>query len=71
MLEVAFHDRLYHIAGKFGRENVWQIYSFQAFGGKSLVNDRSTKRLLIVTTNLPNFPTTVYMACSMYICDWI
>ena len=24
----------YRIAGKFGGENVWQIYSFQAFGEK-------------------------------------
>ena len=24
----------YCIAGKFSGENVWQIYSFQAFGGK-------------------------------------
>ena len=24
----------YRIAGKFGGENVWRIYSFQAFGGK-------------------------------------
>ena len=24
----------YRIAGKFNGENVWQIYSFQAFGGK-------------------------------------
>ena len=24
----------YHIAGKFGGENVWWIYSFQALGGK-------------------------------------
>ena len=24
----------YHIAGKFGGENVWWIHSFQAFGGK-------------------------------------
>ena len=24
----------YRIAGKFGGENVWQIYSFQVFGGK-------------------------------------
>ena len=29
---------LYHIAGEFGRENIWHIYSFQAFGGKSLTN---------------------------------
>ena len=25
---------LYRIAGKFGGENVWRIYSFQAFGRK-------------------------------------
>jgi len=24
----------YHIAGKFGRDKVWQIYLFQAFGKK-------------------------------------
>ena len=24
----------YHIAGKFGGQNVWRNYSFQAFGGK-------------------------------------
>ena len=32
-------SELYHIAGKFGGENVWQIYSFQAFGEKSLANE--------------------------------
>ena len=25
---------IYRIVGKFGGENVWRIYSFQAFGGK-------------------------------------
>ena len=40
------------IAGKFSGENVQLVYSFQAFGGKSLTNDRSAKRLLIVTTTL-------------------
>ena len=27
------------IAGKFGGKNVWRIYSFQAFGKKSLANE--------------------------------
>ena len=30
---------VYHIAGKFGRKNLWRIYSFQVFGGKSLTNE--------------------------------
>ena len=38
--------RRYCIAGKFGRENVWQIYSFQAFGGKSLVNEWISQRFI-------------------------
>ena len=25
---------IYRIEGKFGKENVWQIHYFQAFGGK-------------------------------------
>ena len=29
----------YHIAGKFGGENVWRTYSFQAFGRKNLANE--------------------------------
>ena len=29
----------YCIAGRFGREKVWQIYSFQAFDQKCLVNE--------------------------------
>ena len=29
----------YCIAGKFGGKNFWQIYFFQAFGGKSLANE--------------------------------
>ena len=37
----------YHIVGKFGGENAWRIYSFQAFGRKSLANERSAKWLLI------------------------
>ena len=34
-----------------GGENVWRIYSFQAFGRKSWANDRSAKRLLATTLN--------------------
>ena len=30
---------MYHIAQKFGRENVWRICSFQAFGGKNFANE--------------------------------
>ena len=30
---------VYRIVGKFGGENVWRIYSFQAFGRKSLANE--------------------------------
>ena len=32
---------IYRIVGKFGWEDAWQIkfYSFQALGGKSLVNE--------------------------------
>ena len=33
-------DKYYRIAGKFGRENVWRIYSFRVFGRKSLVNEQ-------------------------------
>ena len=29
---------VYHTAGKFGKETVWRIYSFQEFGKKSLAN---------------------------------
>ena len=29
----------YRVVGKFGGENVWRIYSFEAFGGKSLANE--------------------------------
>jgi len=32
-------DLNYHIAGKFGGDKVWQIYSFHAFGEKSLANE--------------------------------
>ena len=31
-----FWNMLYRIAKKFGGENVWQIYSFQAFGGEKI-----------------------------------
>ena len=44
----------YRIAAKFGGENVWQIYSFQAFGEKSLANG-SAKWLLIVTITLDGY----------------
>ena len=62
----------YCVAGKFGREKVWRIYSFQTFGKVWQIN-RSAKRLLIVSTNVdgflvwqitddlpnsPNFPST-------------
>ena len=43
------------IAGKFGRETVWSIYSFQAFGMKSMVISRSAEGLLIVSTTLDAF----------------
>ena len=46
---------MYHIARKFGRENVWQIYSFQMLGKKVWRMNRSAKGLLIVTTNLDGF----------------
>ena len=43
----------YCIEGKFGRDNVWQIYSSQVFGGKKVWRmNRSAKGLLIVTTTL-------------------
>ena len=29
-----------YIMGKFGRENVWQIYSFQVFGEKTLAKEQ-------------------------------
>ena len=29
----------FRIAGKFGGENVWRIYSFQVFGAKSMANE--------------------------------
>ena len=32
---------LFAIVGKFGGENLWQIYSFQVFGRKSLANEYS------------------------------
>ena len=31
-LSLVFHIKAYHIAGKFGGGEVWQIDSFQAFG---------------------------------------
>ena len=44
---------VYCIAGKFGGQNVWRIYSFQAFGGKKVWRmNRSAKGLSMVTTNL-------------------
>ena len=42
----------YRIVGKFGRENVWQIYSFQVFGRKKF---GCSQGLLIVMTNLDGF----------------
>ena len=46
----------YRIAGKFGGQNVWRIYSFQAFGGKKVWRmNRSAKGLSMVTTNLDGF----------------
>ena len=47
---------IYRIAGKFGGQNVWRIYSFQAFGGKKVWRmNRSAKGLSMVTTNLDGF----------------
>ena len=48
--------------GKFGRGNVWQIYSFQAFGEKRFgeLISRLAKRLLIVYTNLDGFSLANY-----------
>ena len=41
------------IARRFGGENIWQTYSFQAFGWKKVWRmNRSAKGLLMVTTNL-------------------
>ena len=40
------------IAGKFSVENVWRIYSFQAFVEKVWRMNRSVKGLLIVNTIL-------------------
>ena len=47
----------YRMAGKFGRENVWrgEFALFKRLVEKSLANDRSAKRLLIVTTTLDGF----------------
>ena len=46
----------YRIAGKFGGQNVWRIYSFQAFGEKKVWRiNRSAKGLSMVTTNLDGF----------------
>ena len=40
----------------FGGGRIWSIYSFRAFGEKSLIKmKRSAKRLLIVSTNLDGF----------------
>ena len=50
----------YCIVGKFGRENVQRIYSFQACGKRKfgkLIN-KSAKRLVIVSTNLDGFNLT-------------
>ena len=33
-VECLYCDLEYRIAGKFGGENAWRIYSFQVFGGK-------------------------------------
>ena len=45
------------MAGKFGGENVWrgEFALFKRLVEKSLANDRSAKRLLIVTTTLDGF----------------
>ena len=40
----------YHIVGKFGGENVLQIYSFQVFGKKVWRINRSANGLSIETT---------------------
>ena len=46
----------YRIAGKFGGQNVWRIYSFQAFGRKKVWRvNRPAKGLSMVTTNLDGF----------------
>ena len=34
------------LTGKFGRENVWRIYSFQAFGGKGLANEWISQKVI-------------------------
>ena len=41
--------------GKFGRDNVWQKWMNEDFGQKIWQMNRSTKRLLIVATNLDSF----------------
>jgi len=38
-LHVHFLQSIYCIAGKFGGAKVWRIYSFRAFGKKSLENE--------------------------------
>ena len=49
----ALYDTVsYCIVGKFGRENVWQIYSFQVFCGKIWQMKRPAKGLLIVATTV-------------------
>ena len=69
----------YHIAGKFGREKVWWIDSFRAFGERKFGRiNRSANRLSIVSTKLvwritddspnsPNFPTIWYFSKSIAI----
>jgi len=39
VLQVTENRENYRIAGKFGGAKVWRIYSFRAFGKKSLANE--------------------------------
>ena len=52
---IYIYAHIYCIVGKFSEDNVWRIYSFQAFGKKVWRMNRSAKGLLIVTTNLDGF----------------
>ena len=38
-VHMRYVDVCIRIVGKFSGENVWRIYSFQAFVGKSLANE--------------------------------
>ena len=52
---LSLHIHIYHIAGKFGGKNIWQIYSFQVFGRKKFGGWIDQPKGYIIVTTMDDF----------------